>query len=165
MNEPISIFLNASWSVVMAIMVLCLGRFLKTRIRFLDNFNIPEAVIGGVLCSGLVAVLYVTTERQIEFDLSLRDLLLLVFFSTIGLSAKFGTLIDGGKSLAILVVCAVGMLVLQNIAGIAVAKAFGVRPAYGLLAGSVAFAGGHGSVISYGRVAADHGRSQPGGRR
>lgn len=157
MNDPVSVFLDATWTVLLAIVVLYVGRFLKTRIRLLDKFNIPEAVIGGLLCSGIVAILYLTSDRQVEFDLSLRDTLLLVFFSTIGLSAKLRTLISGGKSLGILVVCAVGILIMQNIAGIAVAKLFGARPAYGLLAGSVAFAGGHGSAISYGQVAADYG--------
>jgi ESS family glutamate:Na+ symporter len=123
----------------------------------LREFNIPEAVSGGLLCSMVVAIVFATTNRQISFDLTLRDTLLLVFFSTIGLSAKLRTLLSGGKALAILVVCAVGVLILQDIGGIAVASAFGAHPAYGLLAGSVAFAGGHGSAISYGQFAADQG--------
>ncbi len=109
------------------------------------------------LCSGVVAIVFVVTNRQIEFDLTPRDTLLLVFFSTIGLSAKLRTLISGGKSLAKLVICAVGFLILQDIAGIAVALSFGGHPAYGLLAGSVSFAGGHGTAISYGQLAADQG--------
>jgi ESS family glutamate:Na+ symporter len=66
-------------------------------------------------------------------------------------------LIHGGKTLAILVVCAVGFLVLQDLAGIGVAMLLGADPAYGLLAGSIAFAGGHGSAISYGQLAVDEG--------
>ena len=124
------------------IIVLYIGRFLTTRIRILREFNIPEAVSGGLLCSMVVAIVFATTNRQIGFDLTLRDTLLLVFFSTIGLSATFRTLLSGGKALAILVVCAVGFLILQDIAGIAVALSFGGHPAYGLLAGSIAFAGG-----------------------
>ena len=157
MSDAVSVSLDVTMTTVAAVIVLYLGRFLTSRIRFLQDFNIPEAVSGGLLCSGVVALIFATTNRQVSFDLTLRDTLLLVFFSTIGLSAKFRTLLGGGKSLAILVVCAVGVLILQDIAGIAVASAFGANPAYGLLAGSVAFAGGHGSAISYGQLAMDQG--------
>ena len=157
MNDPIPVSVDVTMTAIVAVIVLYTGRFLTSRIRFLQDFNIPEAVSGGLLCSGIVAVVFATTNRQISFDLTARDTLLLVFFSTIGLSAKLRTLVSGGKALAILVVCAVGVLILQDIAGIAVASALGTNPAYGLLAGSVAFAGGHGSAISYGQLAADQG--------
>jgi ESS family glutamate:Na+ symporter len=106
-----------------------------------------------------VAIIYLATSRQIDFDLALRDELLLVFFGTIGLSAKFKSLMTGGKALAILVICSVGFLILQDVAGIGVAILFGGHPAYGLLAGSISFAGGHGSAISYGQLASDQGLS------
>ena len=141
----------------MAIVVLYVGRHLTSRFRLLRDFNIPEAVSGGLICSSIVAVLYYAGYWQVEFDLSLRDALLLVFFSTIGLSAKLKTLVSGGKSLAVLVVCAVVFLILQDVAGVGVAIALGGHPAYGLLAGSIAFAGGHGSAISYGQLAANQG--------
>ncbi len=157
MNDPIAVELSVAWTVIVAVIVLYVGRFLTARIGFLRDFNIPEAVSGGLLCSVVVAILYSAANRQITFDLTLRDALLLVFFSTIGLSAKFRTLISGGKALALLVVCAVGFLILQDVAGIGVALAFGGHPAYGLLAGSIAFAGGHGSAISYGQLAAEQG--------
>jgi ESS family glutamate:Na+ symporter len=157
MSDPISVHVDVTWTVIVAVVVLYAGRILTSRIPFLRNFNIPEAVSGGLLCSIVTAIIFFTSSRQISFDLTPRDSLLLVFFSTIGLSAKFSTLISGGKSLAILVVCAIGFLILQDIAGIAVALSFGAPPAYGLLAGSIAFAGGHGSAISYGQLAADQG--------
>ena len=157
MNDPVSVHLDVSWTIIVAVIVLYAGRVLTVRIRFLRDFNIPEAVSGGLLCSVVVAIVFSTTNRQIDFDLSLRDSLLLVFFSTIGLSAKFRTLISGGKALAILVICSVGFLIMQDVAGIAVAMLFGQHPAYGLLSGSIAFAGGHGSAISYGQLAADQG--------
>lgn len=157
MDDPILILLDATWTVIVAVVVLSIGRFMTARFRSLQDFNIPEAVSGGLLCSLAIAIAFVVGDRQVEFDLSLRDTLLLVFFSTIGLSAKLRTLLAGGKALAVLVVCAIGFLILQDIAGIAVSKALGTHPAYGLLAGSIAFAGGHGSAISYGQLAADQG--------
>ncbi len=157
MSDPISVHVDVTWTIIVAVVVLYAGRFLTSRIPFLRTFNIPEAVSGGLLCSIVAAIVFFGSNRQINFDLTPRDSLLLVFFSTIGLSAKFSTLISGGKSLAILVLCAIVFLILQDIAGIAVAIAFGAPPAFGLLAGSIAFAGGHGSAISYGQLAADQG--------
>lgn len=157
MNDPSLFEIDTTWTIIVSVIVLFIGRFLTNRIRFLKEFNIPEAVSGGLLCSLAVAIVYTTMNRQINFNLDLRDSLLLVFFSTIGLSAKFKTLINGGKSLAILVVCAVVFLTLQDLAGIGVAMLFNSPPAYGLIGGSIAFAGGHGSAISYGQLAADQG--------
>ena len=83
----------------------------------------------------------------------MRDLLLLAFFSTIGLSAKFARLKAGGKSLLILLVCATVFLVVQNTTGVLMAKLLGVHPGTGLFAGSISFAGGHGTAIAWGNEA------------
>lgn len=157
MDEPNIVNLSVEWTVIVAIAVLYVGRFLTRRVGFLKAYNIPEAVSGGLVCSVFVAALYSFTNRQISFDLTLRDVLLLTFFSTIGLSAKFSTLAAGGKPLVVLVVCAILMLILQDLAGIGVAMSLGAHPGYGLLAGSIAFAGGHGSAISYGQLATEQG--------
>ena len=157
MDDHDYIVVSVAATVVVAIIVLYVGRFLTRRIPFLKDFNIPESVSDGLLCSAVIAIVFAASDRQISFDLSLRDTLLLVFFSTIGLSAKIRALLTGGKSLAILVVCAVLLLICQDIVGIAVALGFGADPAYGLLAGSIAFAGGHGSATSYGQLAVEQG--------
>ena len=136
-----------------SILVIFLGRFLTTRVAALQRYNIPPAVTGGLLFSILVALVYVFWDAQITFDLALRDLLLLFFFSTIGLSAKLRLLVEGGKTIAILVVVAAGMLVLQDVAGVGLALLFGGHPGYGLFAGSVSFAGGHGTAIAWGAEA------------
>ena len=100
--------------LVVAIMVLFAGRFITGKLKFLQRFNIPPAVTGGIICSVLVAVLYGGWQIKINFDLQLRDLFLLFFFSTIGLGAKLSSLAAGGKTLAILTVVAAVLLILQN---------------------------------------------------
>jgi len=136
----------------LSIIVLWLGIFLTKRINFLDEFNIPTPVTGGLICSVFVALLEVTTDIKVNFDLDLRDTLLLVFFSTIGLSANIRLLVEGGKLLLIILAVATIYLVIQNIIGISVAMMIEGHPAYGLLAGSVSFAGGHGTGITYGKL-------------
>ena len=140
--------------IVVAILVLVLGNLVTERVAFLRKYSIPVAVTGGIVCSVLVLTIQNCGGPKITFDMRLRDLLLLVFFSTIGLSAKFSRLAAGGKALGILVVCAGVFLVLQNVTGVLLAMLAGAPPGYGLFAGSVSLAGGHGTAIAWGEEAA-----------
>ncbi len=74
--------------LVLAIFVWFLGTYLNRKIAVLDRHSIPVAVTGGLLCSAAMAFLYYAFDVTVNFDTRLRDLLLLTFFSTIGLSAK-----------------------------------------------------------------------------
>lgn len=145
------------YGLVIAIMVLWIGDLLTKHIPFLSKYNIPAPVTGGILISVLVAVIYAVWDVKLTFNLGLRDILLLAFFSTIGLSAKFRFLIKGGKLLFFLMIAAAVFLILQDIAGILVALLFGGHPAYGLMAGSISFAGGHGTSITWGQLAQGQG--------
>jgi ESS family glutamate:Na+ symporter len=52
-----------------------------------------------------------------------------------------------------LLLFAILLLIFQDIVGIGIALLLGKHPAYGLFAGSVSFAGGHGTAIAWGDVA------------
>ena len=137
----------------MSILVLFLGMYINKKVRFLRENFIPPAVTGGLIFSVGVALLYAFGDIEIEFDMRARDLLLLVFFSTVGLSAQLRVLVAGGKSLAILIVVAAVFLVFQDATGVALAMLTGHHPGYGLMGGSVSFAGGHGTAIAWGAEA------------
>ena len=136
-------------TLIIAILVLFLGRLLNDRVRFFREYNIPEPVTGGLLASLLVGLLYWVTEIEINFDMGNRDMLLVVFFTTIGLSSRLDVLRKGGRMLMLLLVMAVGYLLLQNLAGMALASILERPPALGLLAGSVSLSGGHGTAIAW----------------
>ena len=140
-------------TLTISILVLYIGIYLNEKVTLLGDNNIPPAVTGGVLFSILAAVTYQIADIKLSFDMQIRDILLLVFFSTIGLAAKFKVLVRGGKALALLVGIAFVFLVLQDVIGIGIALAFGYHPAYGLIAGSISFAGGHGTAIAWGTEA------------
>jgi ESS family glutamate:Na+ symporter len=139
--------------VILAVLVQFLGMYITRQVRFLRDYYIPPAVTGGLICSAIVAVIYVFAGVEIRFDMQVRDLLLLVFFSTIGLSAKLSVLKAGGKALLALVIVAAVFLVVQDATGVALAMMLGAHPAYGLFGGSVSFAGGHGTAIAWGAEA------------
>ena len=131
--------LDTRQSILVAILVLYLGKYLTQKIQFLQSFNIPDAVSGGVLASLIFAVYYAVFKSQIEFNLSIRDAFLIIFFTAIGLSSKLKTLLKGGKPLLILLVTAVTYLCIQNVTGVAIAKLMGLDLPIGLIAGSVSF--------------------------
>lgn len=148
-----TIYISGANLIICSILVLVLGDFLIKRISVLSRFNIPVAVVGGICCSIFILALNQLAQINVTFDMSLRDTLLLTFFSTIGLSAKMRSLAAGGKNLGILLFFAILLLFSQDIAGIAIAIIAGVEPAYGLFAGSISFAGGHGTAIAWGQTA------------
>jgi ESS family glutamate:Na+ symporter len=136
-------------TLIAAILVLFLGRFLNGKIKVFRDYNIPEPVTGGLLASLTVGLLYWLTGLEISFDMANRDMLLIVFFTTIGLSSRMDVLRQGGRSLVILLVLAVGYLFIQNLVGIGIASFVGKPPALGLLTGSVSLSGGHGTAIAW----------------
>lgn len=140
-------------TLTLSILVLFLGLYLNRRFSVLERGNIPPSVTGGVVFSVITAALYFIGGVQLLFDMQIRDFLLLVFFSTIGLAAKFNTLANGGRALAKLVTIAAVFLLVQDVTGVLIAKLWGVHPGYGLMAGSVSFAGGHGTAIAWGQEA------------
>jgi len=143
--------------VALAVAVWFLGTFINKKVAFLERYSIPVAVTGGLLCSIVVTAIYYSLDITISFDTRIRDLLLLTFFSTIGLSAKLSLLKEGGKTLVILLIAAAVLLMLQNTTGVLLAMAFGGHPGYGLFGGSVSLAGGHGTAIAWGNVAQEAG--------
>ena len=149
-----NVHVQGSDLIIASIVVLWLGDQLTRRIKLLEQYSIPIAVTGGMICSIGVALIAGFGGPKITFDMTIRDTLLMVFFSTIGISAKFERLKAGGKALVVLVVCAAVFLVVQNVTGVLLAKVFGVHPGYGLFAGSISLAGGHGTAIAWGQEAA-----------
>ncbi len=142
--------INLVDTLIISIVVLFIGNVLTRRIPFLDKYSIPQAVSGGLLCSLLILAVIKLGGPKVIFDLTLRDALLLAFFSTVGLSAKFSRLKAGGRPLILLVACAAVFLVIQSTIGILLAKGLGVHLAYVLFAGSISFAGGHGMAFAWG---------------
>jgi len=152
-QEPQVLMVGPADGLIIAIVVLFTGLYLSRHIAALREFNIPPAVTGGLICSGIIAAIHGLAGIEVRFNLELRDLLLLVFFATIGLGSRLRTLRKGGKALALLVVIAGVFLIVQDITGVGLAMLMGAHPGYGLMAGSVSLAGGHGTAIAWGAEA------------
>ena len=144
------IHLNLLFTLLASLAVLSLGRWLVLRIAFLQRFSIPAPVVGGVLIAVLLALADAYLKVRISFDMSLRDNLLLMFFTTVGLAADASMLLRGGPKLLIFLAISAGFIAVQNLVGIGAALALDLHPVVGLLGGSITLTGGHGTGAAYG---------------
>ncbi len=129
--------------------VYLFGAEVNARVAALRQFNIPEPVTGGLLASLVVLAMYLLFGLELSFDLNTRDFLLVVFFAGIGLNARVSDLIAGGKPLLFLLLLTLATIVFQNVIGAAGAVAFGYPAQAGVLFGSAALIGGHGTAIAW----------------
>jgi len=125
------------------------GNWIKRRVPLLDRLNVPAPIVGGMLYAFLALAL---RDRvvNLDADTSLRDLFQIAFFTTIGLSVRVDALRRGGSALVWLLAAASAGAVLQNLLGIGLAKALGLDPRIGILAGSVSLAGGPATSLAFG---------------
>ena len=113
-------------AVTLGMIVFFLGAFLTRGVRVLRDYNIPEPVSGGIAVALATWGWFQLTGQQIVFDLAVRDYLLVLFFSTIGLNARIAELFRGGRLLTVLLVLTLGYMVLQNLVGVFGAALFGL---------------------------------------
>lgn len=146
------IHLDTLTTLVAATLVLLLGRKLVHGISLLKKYTIPEPVAGGLLAAIALLVLKKSMDLEIDFDMSLRDPLMLAFFATIGLNANLASLRSGGKVLGVFLLVVIGLLLMQNVIGLSMAYLLGLDPLMGLLAGSVTLLGGHGTGAAWSEV-------------
>lgn len=140
------------------IIVFFLGMKLNDRVRFLRDYNIPEPVTGGIVASLVCLCVFLYSGVALEFELEQRDTLLVYFFTSIGLNARLSDLISGGRPLIILLIATLGYIVFQDVIGVLAARSIGQPEAVGVLTGSAALIGGHGTAIAWAPdIAAIHG--------
>ncbi len=138
---------------VLAIVAILVGTAVNGRVAALRTSGIPPAVTGGLLFAALAWIARAWPGIELAWPGAMRSLLLLVFFSGLGLSAKFAGLKQGGVQVALLCVVIALTIVVQNAVGIALARAFQQPAALGLFLGSIPFLGGHGTAAAWAQAA------------
>lgn len=137
-------------AVTCGIIVFFVGAFLTRRVPFLRDYNIPEPVAGGLMAALVTWVYFLVSGTQITFDLIVRDQLLVIFFATLGLNARFSDLLAGGRLLGILLALTVIFILIQNAVGFLGTSLFGLPASVSVLVGSASLIGGHGTAIAWG---------------
>lgn len=136
-------------TLLVAALVLLVGRFVNRLIPFLSHYNIPDPITGGLLFAIALSIAKAVNDLNIEFVASLRPVLLLTFFAAVGLSADLALLKQGGRRLMMFVLVLIPFLFLQNIVGVLIAMGLDLHPLMGLVGGSITLVGGHGTGAAY----------------
>ena len=153
------ITLDMYQTVAVAVVVLMIGNFLKKKISFLQRFCIPSPVIGCLLFSIFTLILYATGIAVIDFDDTLKEVCMVMFFTSVGFQANLKVLKSGGRALIVFLVLVVALIIGQNFASIGLANVLGLDSLTGMTTGSIPMIGGHGTAGAFGPVLEDFGVS------
>jgi ESS family glutamate:Na+ symporter len=147
--QILTIKLNAVQVLGLACFGSLMGVWIKRRLPVLDRLNVPGAIVGGLVYAVTVLAL---RDRwlNVEMDMVLRDVLMVAFFTTVGMSASLRLLVQGGKQVVIFLGAAVLGLILQMGWGAAAAKALGLPPLLGVIPGAVSLTGGPATALAFG---------------
>ena len=137
-------------TLAIAVVLLLLGRYIKSKVYVLKKFFIPAPVIGGLLFSLITLAGHELNLFEFAFDSQLKTLLMLAFFTTIGFAASFRMLVKGGYSVMVFLLICIVLIIVQNAVGIGFSYLFDLNPLMGLAAGSIALTGGHGTAAAFG---------------
>ena len=139
--------LMQSFAVAMA--VYFLGVWMKKKISVLEKFCIPAPVAGGFVFAILHLIVRQTMNFSLGIDTTFQSPFMMVFFTTIGLTASIELIKKGGLGVIIFWVLASILCVFQDAIGLTLAKVMGANPLLGLICGSITMTGGHGTGAAF----------------
>ena len=142
-------------SLLLGCLVLLFGRFLTSRISFLQRYSIPDPIVGGLIFALAAYGLASWANVHIVLETTMKSTLLLLFFACVGLTANLKLLGQGGPRLISLLIVLAPFLVLQNAIGLGLAWVLDMHPLMGLLGGTITLVGGHGTGAAYATRFAD----------
>lgn len=133
-------------------LALVLGMCLTRRVKWLQRFCIPSPVSGGIVFSVVSLMLYKLWNVELVFDGTLKDVFMLVFFTSVGFQSNLKVLRRGGSTLLLMLGILAFIIVVQNVLPLGIAWIMGVNPLVGMAAGSISMAGGHGTAGGFSAV-------------
>ncbi|WP_294386485.1 sodium/glutamate symporter [uncultured Clostridium sp.] len=137
-------------TMALVTVVFYLGTYFRKRVGFLSKYCIPAPVIGGLLFALVMLFLKITNLATITLDTTLQNLFMTTFFASVGFTASFKILKNGGIKVAMFLGIAILLIISQDIVGATLAKVFQLNPLLGLCTGSISMIGGHGTAGSFG---------------
>lgn len=134
------------------VIALLLGMLFTRTIPFLKKFCIPSPVSGGLLISLLTLACYNLFGVEFSFDGTIKDICMMVFFTSVGFQSDMGALKRGGRPLVVMIVLVAVLIVIQNLVSLGAARWMGIDPLVGMAAGSIPMCGGHGTAGGFSPV-------------
>ena len=142
-----------------ATLVLLFGGWLKKKVYLLQKFCIPAPVVGGLIYALLMAGIFGFIGLEFNYDETLKNVCMVIFFTSVGFQANVKILKEGGLSLLIFLGIVISLIFAQNGLALGVAKLLGVDLKVGLSTGSIPMIGGHGTAGAFGPILEDFGFS------
>lgn len=142
--------LNIYETMALVSIIFYLGKYTRGKVPTLVKFCIPPAVVGGFIFALLTLLLHISDIITLNLDMTLQNLFMTTFFTSIGFTASFKVLKQGGKEVIIFLGLAALLVILQNSVGVILASLFNLNPLLGLCTGSIPMIGGHGTAGSFG---------------
>lgn len=127
------------------VLALLLGMFFTRTIPFLKRFCIPAPVSGGIVISLLTLAAYSILGVEFSFDGTIRDISMMLFFTSVGFQSDMSAIKKGGRTLVVMVLLVAVLIVFQNLISVRIARAMGLDPLVGMASGSIPMSGGHGT--------------------
>lgn len=152
-----TIDVNMYMTICIAALILLFGSWMKKKIGFLERFCIPSPVAGGLVFAIFTCILYEFNIVEFNFNDTLREVCMVLFFTSVGFQANLKVLKRGGKSLAVFLAAVIALIILQNVVAVGISGAMGINPLLGLCTGSIPMVGGHGTAGAFGPVLEDFG--------
>lgn len=139
--------------------VFYMGKYMKNKFPILSKYCIPPSVVGGFIFALLILIFNVTNIATINLDITLQNIFMTAFFTSIGFTASIKILKQGGVKVVTFLSLAILLVISQNIVGVTLASLFGLSPLLGLCTASIPMVGGHGTAGSFGPILEDMGIS------
>lgn len=133
-------------------LALFLGVLFTRAIPLLKRFCIPAPVSGGLVVSLLTLALHGLFGLDFQFDGTIKDIAMMLFFTSVGFQSDLRAIKEGGRPLLIMVLLVAVLIVLQNGLAVSIAKGMGLDPLLGMAAGSIPMCGGHGTAGGFSPV-------------
>lgn len=133
-------------------LALFLGILFTRAIPLLKRFCIPAPVSGGLVVSLLTLALHGLFGLDFQFDGTIKDIAMMLFFTSVGFQSDLRAIKEGGRPLLIMVLLVAVLIVLQNGLAVGIAKGMGLDPLLGMAAGSIPMCGGHGTAGGFSPV-------------
>ncbi len=149
--------LDMYMTAVVGIAALGLGAWMNSNMPGLKRLCIPAPVTGGIVVSLVTLALYGFLDVEVQFNGTLKDICMMVFFTTVGLQSNLTVIRTGGRPLVAMVCLVAVLIALQNVTGIGLAAILGLNKLIGLAGGSITMCGGHGTAAGFSGMLSDMG--------
>ena len=145
-------------TLMLAVLAIYFGDFMRKIFPILKKYCLPASVVGGTVFALISLLLFKMGIVQLDFDYkAINQLFYCIFFAASGAAASMALLRKGGKLVAIFAVLAAILAACQNGMALVVGKFMNIDPLISMMTGSIPMTGGHGNAASFAPIAVDAG--------